>query len=274
MKDSRKTKFSKRRVHCLPVVVLIALCIMHGSTIAGNKNVSTSNSVVGFWHVELLLPDGSLFHQGIQQYYSDGLEIEDAAAPPVQPANFCMGVWKQSGDTVNIYHIVFMYNGVDTLPPVNYGVLTETNILNQDDNSLTGTFEVIVHDLNNDNQLADIKGTIKANRIDFDHPFSPSITTTGINNKMLTATNYSLSQNYPNPFNPTTTINYTIPKAEHVTIKVYDILGKLIQTLVDEEQSIGTYHLQFNGKNLSSGVYFYQIKVDNFLEAKKMIILK
>ena len=172
MKDSSKAKFSRLWVHGLPVVVLITLCIMHGSAIAGNKNVSTSNSVVGFWHVELLLPDGSLFHQGIQQYYSDGAEIEDAAAPPVQPANFCMGVWKLSGDTVNIYHIVFMYNGVDTLPPVNYGVLTETNILSEDGNSLNGTFEVIVHDLNNDNQLADIKGTIKASRIDFDHPFS------------------------------------------------------------------------------------------------------
>ena len=274
MKDSIKIKFNQKWARGLPAALLIALCIMYGSAIAGNKNVNSSSFIAGFWHVELLLPDGSLFHQGIQQYYSDGLEIEDAAAPPVQPANFCMGVWKQSGDTVNIYHIVFMYNGVDTLPPVNYGVLTETNILSGDGNSLNGTFEVVVHDLNNDNQLANIKGTIKANRIDFDHPFSPSIITTGINNKMLTISSYALSQNYPNPFNPTTAINYTIPKAEHVTIKVYDILGKLVQTLVDKEQSEGTYHLQFKGGNLSSGVYFYQIKADNFVEAKKMIILK
>ena len=172
MLESNKTKFSRRWAHSLPVAVLIAFCIMLGSAIAGNKNANTGNSIVGFWHVELLLPDGSLFHQGIQQYYSDGAEIEDAAAPPVQPANFCMGVWKASGDTVNVYHIVFMYNGVDTLPPANYGVLTESNILSGDGNSLNGTFEVVVHDLNNGNQLADIKGTIKANRIDFDHPFT------------------------------------------------------------------------------------------------------
>jgi len=172
MKGSNTTKFSQWWVHSQPVVVSIALCIMFGTAIAGNKDGVTSSSIVGFWHVELLLPDGSLFHQGIQQYHSDGLEMEDAAAPAVNPANFCMGVWKQSGDTVNIYHIVFMYNGVDTLPPVNYGVLTETNILSEDGNSLNGNFEVIVYDLNNGDQLADVKGTTKASRIDFDHPFS------------------------------------------------------------------------------------------------------
>ena len=151
MLESNKTKFSRRWAHSLLVAVLIAFCIMLGSAIAGNKNANTGNSIVGFWHVA---------------------EIEDAAAPPVKLANFCMGVWKASGDTVNVYHIVFMYNGVDTLPPANYGVLTESNILSGDGNSLNGTFEVVVHDLNNGNQLADIKGTIKANRIDFDHPFT------------------------------------------------------------------------------------------------------
>ena len=172
MKDSNAIKFSQQWVRSLPVIVLITLCIMFGTAIAGNKDAGTSNSVVGFWHVELLLPDGSLFHQGIQQYHSDGLEMEDAAAPAVNPANFCMGVWKQSGDSVNIYHIVFMYNGVDTLPPVNYGVLTETNILSEDGNSLNGTFEIKVYDLNNGNHLADVNGTIKASRIDFEHPFT------------------------------------------------------------------------------------------------------
>ena len=113
-----------------------------------------------------------------------------------------------------------------------------------------------------------------ASRIDFEHPFTLFGTSSSAGSQMHTKPNYTLSQNYPNPFNPTTTIDYTIIKTGHVTVKVYDILGKLVQTLADEEQPMGTYHAQFNRSNLSSGVYFYQIKVDNFAEAKKMIILK
>ncbi len=266
--------FSDRRLYSIAVTALIGFCTLFSTATAGNKGVSTGSAIAGFWHVELLLPNGSLFHQGIQQYYSDGTEMEDAAAPAVNPANFCMGVWKQSGDTVQIYHIVFMYNGNDTLPPVNYGVLTETNILSGDSDSLNGTFEVKVYDLNSGNQLAGINGTTKANRIDFNHPFTLFSNLTGINSRMLTPANYVLSQNYPNPFNPTTTINYTIPKSEYVTIKVYDILGKLVQTLVNKEQTTGTYHIQISGANLSSGVYFYQLKAGNFIQAKKMIVLK
>ncbi len=171
MKNSNTTKFNKKCVHCL-AIMLATVCMISGTARAGNKGLSTGSSIMGFWHVELLLPNGSLFHQGIQQYHSDGTEMEDAAAPAVSPANFCMGVWNQSGDTVQIYHIVFMYNGNDTLPPVNYGVLTETNVLSSDGNSLTGIFEVKVYDINSGNQLADVNGTIKASRIDFDHPFT------------------------------------------------------------------------------------------------------
>ena len=274
MKDSNTTKFSQRLVRGLSFVLLIVPCIMFETAFAGNNNVNTGSSIVGFWHVELLLPDGSLFHQGTQQYHSDGLEFENAAAPAVNPANFCMGVWKQSGDTVNIYHIVFLYNGVDTLPPVNYGELTETNIVSEDGNSLEGTFAIKVYDLNNGNHLADINGTIKASRIDFEHPFALLSPSTNVNSEKLTAGNYKLSQNYPNPFNPTTTINYTIPKAEHVTIKVYDILGRELATLVNKDQQPGNYEVNFNASNLASGVYLYKLQAGSLTETKKLILMK
>jgi hypothetical protein len=85
---------------------------------------------------------------------------------------------------------------------------------------------------------------------------------------------YSIQQNYPNPFNPSTTISYSIPKAGYVTIKVYDILGKEISTLVNEEKSIGSYEVRFNGANLSSGVYFYRMKAGGFIEVKKLMLMK
>ncbi len=85
---------------------------------------------------------------------------------------------------------------------------------------------------------------------------------------------YSLSNNYPNPFNPTTTIKYQIPERNFVSIKVFDIIGNEIETLVDEEMSPGKYEVKFDGTGISSGIYFYKIAVGNFVETKKMILLK
>ncbi len=79
---------------------------------------------------------------------------------------------------------------------------------------------------------------------------------------------------YPNPFNPTTTISYSIPKRGLVQLKVYDILGKEIETLVNEEKPSGKYSVKFNGSNLPSGVYFYTIRINNFVQSRKMILLR
>ncbi len=85
---------------------------------------------------------------------------------------------------------------------------------------------------------------------------------------------FLLSQNYPNPFNPTTTINYTVPKVSFVTIKVYDALGRELNTLVNEEKSAGNYNVEFNASKLASGIYFYRMQAGNFVGTKKLILLK
>jgi hypothetical protein len=85
---------------------------------------------------------------------------------------------------------------------------------------------------------------------------------------------YELVQNYPNPFNPTTTIKYRIPENSQVTIKLFDILGNHIKTLVNENQQAGTHNLLLDGTDLSSGVYFYQITSGNFHAVKKCVLLK
>jgi Secretion system C-terminal sorting domain len=100
---------------------------------------------------------------------------------------------------------------------------------------------------------------------------------TGINNYTNTAQipkNFELFQNYPNPFNPNTTIQYSIPQQSFVTLKMYDLTGRLIKTLVNKEESSGYYHVQFNAENLASGIYFYRLKTNNFVETKKLILLK
>jgi hypothetical protein len=85
---------------------------------------------------------------------------------------------------------------------------------------------------------------------------------------------YSLSQNYPNPFNPVTRIKYVLPKREYVKLVVYDILGNEVRVLKNEEQNAGSYEVNFDAGNLSSGVYFYQLQAGKYFETKKMMLLK
>lgn len=86
--------------------------------------------------------------------------------------------------------------------------------------------------------------------------------------------NYILQQNYPNPFNPTTLINYSIPKSEFVTIKVYDLLGQEIATLVNGDKTAGNHRVEFNARRLTSGVYYYRMESGKFSQTKKFIVEK
>jgi hypothetical protein len=85
---------------------------------------------------------------------------------------------------------------------------------------------------------------------------------------------FQLEQNYPNPFNPSTTIRYSITVRGDVELKVYDALGTVVETLVNREQEAGVYQVEFTPVNLASGVYFYQIKTNSFVETKKLVLLK
>jgi hypothetical protein len=87
-------------------------------------------------------------------------------------------------------------------------------------------------------------------------------------------TSFDLFQNYPNPFNPITTISWQLPVGSQVTLKVYDALGNEVATLVDEYKSGGRYEVEFNASALTSAVYFYQLKARNFIETKKMVLIK
>ena len=97
---------------------------------------------------------------------------------------------------------------------------------------------------------------------------------TGVEETPYNPTNFKLEQNYPNPFNPTTNIQFSIPKQNFVTLKVYDVLGREVATLVNEEKSTGSYNVSFDASSLSSGVYIYKIQAGNFINSKKMVLLK
>jgi len=99
--------------------------------------------------------------------------------------------------------------------------------------------------------------------------------TTSLNNeKNINLTDYNLSQNYPNPFNPNTKINYQIPSDGFVSLKIYDVTGQVVASLVNKVQTKGKYEIDFNATNLSSGIYFYRIKSGDFIKSMNMILLK
>ena len=89
-----------------------------------------------------------------------------------------------------------------------------------------------------------------------------------------TPEHFALNQNYPNPFNPTTTISYTLPADSRVNLTVFDALGRVVMTLVDEDQARGVHRVVFDGQGLSNGVYVYRLSAGSFVDLKKFVLLK
>jgi hypothetical protein len=96
----------------------------------------------------------------------------------------------------------------------------------------------------------------------------------GINGNNETVSNYILKQNYPNPFNPYTTIEFSIPKQSDVKILIYDVLGREVKTIPERKYAGGKHKIPFDGSNLASGTYFYQVIIDKIPLTKKMILIK
>jgi hypothetical protein len=97
---------------------------------------------------------------------------------------------------------------------------------------------------------------------------------TGVDGDANIAVKFSLSQNYPNPFNPVTNLQFSIANSQLTVLKVYDVLGREVATLVNEQKLPGTYAVQFNANNLASGVYFYRLQAGQFSDTKKLLILR
>jgi hypothetical protein len=122
-----------------------------------------------------------------------------------------------------------------------------------------------------DNNIEPADYQYRLNQIDFN---GTSELSKIINITFQKSFTFKLEQNYPNPFNPTTTLKFTTGKFSFVTLKVYDILGNEVTTLVNEEKQPGNYRVEFNASGLTSGIYFYKIKAGNFVRTGKMLLLK
>jgi hypothetical protein len=108
-------------------------------------------------------------------------------------------------------------------------------------------------------------------KLNFDSPVNVE---DGLRDNNNVAEDYILMQNYPNPFNPTTSLQYAVSSQQFVTLKLFDLLGREVATLVNEDKPPGTYEVEFNASGLVSGIYMYRLTAGSFTETKKMILLR
>lgn len=146
-----------------------------------------------------------------------------------------------------------------------------------------GPYKITIFDTNTGEEVYILTQTVGSDslltlsNVLINHDAAISLVNTDVvkaNDEIKIPNEFTLFQNYPNPFNPATTIKYQISSNSYVSLKVFDILGKEIATLVNEEKPMGTYEVEFNARKFTSGVYFYQLKAGHYHETKKMILLK
>ncbi|MFZ2322474.1 MAG: T9SS type A sorting domain-containing protein [Ignavibacteriaceae bacterium] len=218
---------------------------------------------------------------GLDPLATDGYDrlpyfFEDALPPwsPQLEVRFAVDIYESYTDIR--YVSSFPYSGVDTLSlrwllsagastlTMNYNLPAGVSIVIS---TLLGNSPILIdsgsYSLTNANIITQAALITNYNNI-----------TTDVEVENTSADHYNLSQNYPNPFNPSTKIKYSIANNLNVQLKIFDVLGKEITTLVSSEQPAGTYEVNFDGKELTSGIYFYTIKAGNYTETKSMILIK
>jgi hypothetical protein len=109
---------------------------------------------------------------------------------------------------------------------------------------------------------------------DSDYSNEASLVVVGVKKEEGIPTEYSLSQNYPNPFNPTTKLKFALPKTVLTKLIIYDLLGREVETIINKELEAGYYEVEFNANQFSTGIYLYKIQAGDFLQTKKMILMK
>ena len=226
---------------------------------------STTN---GYYGIDLLFTDyenavvyTTLMEKRILKTSDGGASFVNSSGIPVYNTN----VGSVLGMLAKVNSEIFAVRGGNVLKSIDNGFSFAPSFSPGD-----GNLELIVKSEKAENNITSVYMISKYGKV-----YKADIQTTGIHNTSNKIPEYfSLSQNYPNPFNPTTKIKFDLKISGMVKIRIYDIMGKDVATLVNENLSTGSYETEFNGSGLTSGVYFYKIETDNYSEVKKMTLLK
>jgi len=211
--------------------------------------------------------DGSALGTNFRVDDDPGSEEQETSSISVDDGGNFVITWMDSrnGDYGDIY--AQRYSSDGSALGTNFRV-TNTSLEKQYDSDVK-LWNNRIYNTWTDHRAGITKSDIWANVLDWNNPV-------GIdkNELILIPQEFRLLQNYPNPFNPETKIRYTVPQFSKVVIKVFDILGREIETLVNEEKPVGTYEITWYAENLPSGIYFYRLQADSFVETKKMVLLR
>jgi hypothetical protein len=271
-----------RRVSTLVIVVAILLApslifAAANNFVAGKAMSKEVNTVV----VPLVISnENNLTALDIPIKYSDGVTLKEVTFENTRTDYFDLKIYNINADDQSVVIGLLPQLSANPKPDLEAGTGPVANLvfeindpsvneitLNENVTENPGHFLAFVyHDVD-----ANGVSNVRMERVEFP-PVTVALSDMAPANNLPTS--YSLGQNYPNPFNPSTNISYDVPKASHVTLEVYNVLGQRVASLVDQEMEAGNYTVEFDGSSISSGIYFYRLNADDFTQTKKMVMVK
>jgi|WetSurMetagenome_2_1015567.scaffolds.fasta_scaffold20476_2 hypothetical protein len=268
-------------------------CSFEDAVISDNYSYSGSNSCLNLWYNDLVKDFGPAFSSGryrmsFKAYIPTGKDgyFNTLATFDVPNSNYYWGMecYFTTTGICSVYAGSTTANISSTYPIAAWFPVEVVVDLDNDqaqlsvNNAIVTTWQWTLGSRGFGSPLTldanDFFGQNPTNEFYIDDYVLDNLPPVSVDQENTTPVEFSLSQNYPNPFNPATSIEYAIGSRQFVTLKVCDLLGEEVATLVNEEQPAGKYEVEFDGSGLSSGIYIYKIAAGNFVETKKMILLK
>ncbi len=271
-----------RRLSTFVIVVAILLApslifAVANNFVAGKAMSKDANTIV----VPLVISnEANLTAMDIPVKYSDGVTLKDVTFENTRTDYFDMKIFNINTEEQSVVIGLIPQFSPVVKPNLEAGTGAVANLVFEINdpsvNEITLTENVtenpvhflafVYHDVDADGVMS-----ARLERVDFP-PVTVALSDVSPVNGLPTS--YSLSQNYPNPFNPSTNIAYDVPKASHVTLEIFNVLGQRVVSLVDQEMEAGSYTVEFDGSQISSGIYFYRLNAGDFADTKKMVMVK